>query len=264
MAKRRSHPESDHGRTFPIFLAVLAMVVVAGGAAHLSMGEPPASADGATKVLGASTDASTTTTTAAASTTVAPTTGSTTTAPPTTTTAPITSTGRFLAADGTSEVRGTGEVRTYSVEAEEGSGVEPGQLADVIDVVLADARGWTAEGHAFQRVPSGGDFRISLATPATTDAICAPLDTAGRFSCHEGHRIVLNLTRWNEGTTDLALDLNGYRAQVLNHEIGHELGLGHVGCDGPGLFAPVMMQQSKGLDGCAANPWPILDGEPAG
>ncbi|MGN6693445.1 MAG: DUF3152 domain-containing protein, partial [Aquihabitans sp.] len=192
----------------------------------------------------------------------------TTAAPPigptsSTTTAPITSTGRFLAATGASEVRGTGPVHTYSVEAEEGSGVDPDELAAIVDVILADQRGWTSQGYAFQRVPSGGSFTITLATPATTDDICLPLDTAGKFSCHEGHRVVLNLTRWNEGPTDLALDLNGYRAEVVNHEVGHELGLDHVGCGGPGRFAPVMMQQSKGLDGCVANPWPTLDGAPA-
>jgi hypothetical protein len=182
----------------------------------------------------------------------------------TTATAPITSSGRFDPAPGTGEVRGAGDVHTYSVEVEEGSQVAPDQLAAIVDVILADPRGWTAEGYAFQRVPSGGSFTISLATPATTDAICLPLDTAGRFSCHEGHRVVLNLTRWNQGTADLALDLNGYRAEVVNHEVGHELGLGHVGCAGPGRFAPVMMQQSKGLDGCVANPWPTLDDAPAG
>lgn len=259
--------DAPHGRVFLIFVAVVAMVAVAGLAAHVAMGVPPAKR-APTEVLAASLDARPTSTTAPATTTTSSNTSaassSTTAATTTTTTAPVTSTGRFLAAAGTSEVRGTGEVHTYSVEAEEGSQVAPDELAAVVDVILADSRGWTAEGHAFQRVPTGGSFTISLATPATTDAICEPLDTAGKFSCHEGHRVVLNLTRWNEGTTDLVLDLNGYRAEVVNHEVGHELGLDHVGCGGAGEYAPVMMQQSKGLDGCAPNPWPTLDGAPAG
>ncbi|HWJ61024.1 MAG TPA: DUF3152 domain-containing protein [Acidimicrobiales bacterium] len=257
----------DHdggGRAWLIFVAVILMTAAAGAAAWFTMGDGSSRASGTpeTAVLGKRTTASTTTAAPATTSTTTP--APTSTAPTTTTTAPITPTGRFLAAGGTSEVRGTGTVHTYSVEAEEGSGVHPDELAAIVDVILLDQRGWTAKGYAFQRVPSGGSFTISLATPDTTDAICAPLDTAGRFSCHEGHRVVLNLTRWNEGTTDLALDLNGYRAEVVNHEVGHELGLDHVGCGGAGLHAPVMMQQSKGLDGCAANPWPALDGTPAG
>ena len=43
---------------------------------------------------------------------------------------------------------------------------------------------------------------------------------------------------------------------VVNHETGHWLGRGHAGCPRPGALAPVMMQQSKGLDGCRLNPWP--------
>ena len=43
---------------------------------------------------------------------------------------------------------------------------------------------------------------------------------------------------------------------VVNHETGHWLGHGHRVLPATARPAPVMQQQSKGLDGCRPNPWP--------
>lgn len=252
--------DEEPGRTILVFVAVAAVVGIALVAAWFAMdtttdGDASSTvAKGTTTTEPDATFASTTSSPAEAAATT------TSTSSTTTTTAVPVSTGRFTSLPTSGAVHGTGTVHTYSIEVEEGSGVDPAEFASIVEYVLADPRGWVGKGDAFQRVPTGGSFTITLATPQTTDSICQPLDTAGKFSCHEGHRVVLNLKRWNEGTVDLPLSVDDYRAEVINHEVGHELGLGHVGCGGAGLKAPVMMQQSKGLNGCLANPWPMLDG----
>ncbi|CAN5680211.1 hypothetical protein BH24ACT4_BH24ACT4_09840 [soil metagenome] len=192
------------------------------------------------------------------STTTAPTTTSPTTAPP-----PPGRTGVFASAPGQSEVLGTGELVTYSVEVEEAVGIDPAEVGGIVQRALSDPRSWTADGStSFQRVEADGQVRIALATPPTADERCAPLRTNGIFSCRVGSRVTINSDRWRNGTDDWPLGIEAYRNHVLNHEMGHALGHGHVFCGGPGQLAPVMMQQTKGLEGCLANPWPSPDEPP--
>jgi Protein of unknown function (DUF3152) len=166
-------------------------------------------------------------------------------------------TGDFTVAPGGTDPVGTGDPIRYTVEVEGGLPFLPAEIAGIVDATLADPRGWTALGdHAFRRLQTGGDLRVLLATPATTDALCAPLRTRGEVSCRNGQLVVLNAQRWAHGVEAYGDDLDAYRQYVVNHEVGHFLGFGHVGCPGGGVPAPVMLQQTFGLDGCLPNPWP--------
>jgi hypothetical protein len=181
---------------------------------------------------------------------VTPTTSSTVPAPPL---AP----GTFVTAPGTSWPAGTGAPRTYTVEVETATGVDPTEFATFVDATLSDPRSWIADGSlSVQRVEAGGSARIVLATPGTTDALCAPLRTNGTYSCGQGNTAVINLDRWNEGIDVWTGPIEEYRHYVVNHEFGHVLGHGHEMCGGAGQVAPVMQQQTKGLDGCLPNGWP--------
>lgn len=187
---------------------------------------------------------------------------SATTAPPTTlapeVSVPVGAVGAFTVAAGESAMVGTGALTTYTVEVEDALGYSADEAARIVDAALADPRSWTADGSvAFQRVASGGAVRIVLATPATVDGLCLPLQTNGIFSCHQGGTVALNSDRWMSGTEDWPGTVDEYRSYVVNHEVGHALGHGHVDCPGAGQPAPVMMQQSKGLDGCLPNGWPF-------
>lgn len=132
------------------------------------------------------------------------------------------------------------------------------EFVAVLKKTFADQRGWASTGDvSFIYSPTGAvNMLARLATPKTTDRLCYPADTRGKWSCHAGGSIVINSARWFKGSPSLAIPLADYRALVINHETGHALGFGHTGCGGRKDPAPVMMQQSKGLDGCVANPWP--------
>jgi hypothetical protein len=128
----------------------------------------------------------------------------------------------------------------------------------------ADARGWRAGGIAFRRVARGGtkqeaDFTLVLAAASTLPSFGA--ECSAFWSCRVGRFVVINQDRWKFASpawNRARAGLRDYRHLVVNHETGHWLGHGHRGCPGPGRPAPVMMQQSKGLDGCRFNPWPTV------
>ena len=123
---------------------------------------------------------------------------------------------------------------------------------------FADPRGWRSAGVAFRRVASGGDFSVVLAQASTVPDF-SPVCSA-QWSCRVGRHVIINQLRWKHASPSWnAADqsLRGYRHMVVNHETGHWLGHGHRGCTGSGNLAPVMQQQSKDLDGCRHNPWPL-------
>ena len=166
--------------------------------------------------------------------------------------------GSLVVVPGQSAVSGPGEPTAYVVEVEGGLGVDPEAFAADVDRVLADPRSWGGGGRqAMQRVAAGDvGLRVALASPRTVDRLCAPLQTNGWFSCAKGDRAVLNVTRWLEGAPSYAGRLAPYRQYLVNHEVGHVLGHVHESCPAPGAPAPVMQQQTKGLDGCVHNGWP--------
>ncbi|MET9188244.1 DUF3152 domain-containing protein, partial [Streptomyces tendae] len=169
--------------------------------------------------------------------------------------------GTFATAGGGGDlVGGSGRTLTYVVQVEDGIGIPAQDVAAEVERVLADERGWTADGKVgFRRVSGGAsDFRVRLATAGTVDDICGQygLDTGGEVNCNVGQDVMVNLKRWLLATQYYADDVTSYRALIINHEVGHFLGHGHEGCPGAGRPAPVMMQQIKGLHGCRTNVWP--------
>jgi hypothetical protein len=167
------------------------------------------------------------------------------------------STGATLAVAGGETTKfGKGSVLRFKVEVEKGLATDKRKFADAVVRILLDARGWSGD-RTFRRVSSGRvDFRVTLASRSTTDELCAPINTAGIYSCWNGYRAVVNNWRWQNGADSYKGKLQKYRTYLISHEVGHALGHGHRGdCRADGK-APVMMQQTKSLYGCDRNPWP--------
>lgn len=164
--------------------------------------------------------------------------------------------------------RGGATVR-YRVDVEKDLPLEGELFAQAVHKTLNDKRSWAHGGaRSFERVSSGkADFVITLASPVTTDVWCAKsgLDTSEeKVSCDSAatERVMINAYRWARGAETYGEGhMHSYRQMLINHEVGHRLGNGHVGCPADGKLAPVMMQQTKYLttDGatCRPNAWPF-------
>ncbi|MFZ3499066.1 DUF3152 domain-containing protein [Streptomyces sp. 5.8] len=173
---------------------------------------------------------------------------------------PDTGPGTFKVAQAQGKAQGQGRIRRYRVEIEDGIQLSGPQTARAVADVLGHPRGWTRNNaYGFQLVSSGPvDFTVKVATPGTTDRLCdvTTPESRGNVNCRTGHTVVVNLKRWVQGSPQFDGPVEEYRALIINHEVGHEIGRGHEGCAGPGALAPAMMQQIKGLGACRSNAWP--------
>lgn len=146
----------------------------------------------------------------------------------------------------------------YRVLIEVGLEDELPEWVRTVNSVLADERGWKGAGRELVPVSDHARFTVLLARPRTVDRLCSPLRTKGKFSCGRASRATLNLTRWREGIDTWGEDIAGYRLYMVNHEVGHLLGVPHQRCGAEGEAAPVMLQQTISLDGCEPRGWPTV------
>lgn len=153
---------------------------------------------------------------------------------------------------------GQGTVTSVRIEVEQGLDIDGAKFADQVLATLNDPRSWGGDGsRTFSRTAGEASLTVTLASPATVDRLCAPLDTGGLWSCGVQGRAVLNHLRWVTGSPVYGDDMAAYREYLVNHEVGHVLGHRHSTCASSRSLAPVMVQQSGAPIACVPNGWPF-------
>src|SRR5262249_22550334 len=102
---------------------------------------------------------------------------------------PVSGPGTFSYSTSTGAVHGTaGALKRFRVGVENAIGQDVAAFVAVVDTTFGDARGWTVGGQLRLQRVSGqatADFTVFLATPATSEAMCATvgLHTNQYVSC---------------------------------------------------------------------------------
>lgn len=151
----------------------------------------------------------------------------------------------------------------YTVSIEKGIKRNYDNFCKFIEETLADPRSW---GVDFKRTSSkkNADFKIILARGRTIRRICNFTGLSCTSRDKNGVTIYINNYRWIRGAPKSRLKLNEYRTYIINHEVGHFLGLDdNHECKNRSRktthsnIAPVMNQATKGNGVCLPNCYPL-------
>jgi len=142
------------------------------------------------------------------------------------------------------------------------SDVETSELRTTAMTILNDDAGWNRSGFTFV-ADDASDLVVVLAEGARVDELCLPLETFGSVSCQNGTIVALNADRWRLGGRDWDSTVDAYRIYLVNHEVGHLIGLRHPQdrCPSGESVSAVMEPQTNNLVSCAGNgiplPWEV-------
>jgi hypothetical protein len=130
--------------------------------------------------------------------------------------------------------------------------------------ILNDSRSWTSPRHwSESKVKQNSDWAVQLESQDFIDSFPGMKGLSVTFMNEMPRISLLSYENWTNVPQALAgtYDLKTYRTYLVNHELGHGLGLPHIMSRDAKRFheAPVMIQQTKGLQGYARNVWPRKD-----
>lgn len=118
--------------------------------------------------------------------------------------------------------------------------------------ILENPKTWCIR---FKEDNENPDFIIFLTTDSAINQACK----LRGLSCADWSKniIYINNDNWSKGSKKSGLNLEDYRIYVINHEIGHILGIHNHLKPKKGCKVPVMNQSTLGIGKGLPNMWPL-------
>lgn len=130
--------------------------------------------------------------------------------------------------------------------------------------ILNDRRSWTSPRHWSEtKVRNNADWSVGLESQSYIDSFPGMKGLSVTFMQEMPRRSLLSYDNWTHVPDALRgiYNVKEYRTYLVNHELGHGLGLPHISSRDAkkSMLAPIMIQQTRGLQGYVANLWPRSD-----
>lgn len=150
----------------------------------------------------------------------------------------------------------------YNIIIDESLNLRKNLIEEKIESVLDDSHGWKKLGYKFHRSTTNLDFVITIVPNKIVKKVCNfdGLSCATMFrNKNKTDIIFLNLKKWQKGSAKSKQNVDLYRTYMINHEVGHILGRGHIKHEDckPGTKCPIMVQQTLGIGKCKPNVFPL-------
>jgi hypothetical protein len=151
---------------------------------------------------------------------------------------------------------------SYSYCIEASSEQEAAAVGARAEAVFGDGAGWGMGGRlSWLRVSAGCNVTVKLVK--ANDMSRVDENCKGQSTCQVGNTIALSVSAWGTAPATWQGGLDGYRGEMINHEIGHWLGFEHSSCKATPGTEPILQSPTVVIGGCSPR-WYALPAETQG
>lgn len=138
------------------------------------------------------------------------------------------------------------------------AGLDVASLTTKAQATLDNPHGWTLGG-SLKFLSSSSNCNVTIWVASASEMAGFAPACAKQSTCQVGNNVVINASNWAKAPADWKGSLEEYRAELINHEIGHWLGFDHAKCSATSPVAP-LAQPTLIVSGCSPQ-WHAIPAE---
>lgn len=141
--------------------------------------------------------------------------------------------------------------QTYNYCLRPDEGAEAEALRTRAAAVLGSG-GWTLGGR-LRFVPASSNCDFTVGVVPADDMATVNVACTARTTCQVGSQLAVSAGAWAAAPAGWKGNLDEYRSELIQHEVGHWLGFDHVSCLSTDAPKPILQAPTVVLAGCSPN-----------